>query len=54
MMSEVIETELPEEEDQGDVRLQMGYEIKEPAVPMQEVQDERENYTPGYNLWSRS
>ncbi|PZT56046.1 PolC-type DNA polymerase III [Paenibacillus silvae] len=45
MMSEVVETELPEEEDQGDVRLQMGYEIKEPAVPMQEVQDEEKKIT---------
>lgn len=45
MMSEVTEMEAPEEEEQGDVRLQMGYEIKEPAVPMQEVQDEEKKIT---------
>lgn len=44
MMSEV-ETEMPEEEEQGDVRLQMGYEIKEPPVPMQEIQDEEKKVT---------
>ena len=45
MMSEVTEMEAPEDEDQGDVRLQMGYEIKEPAVPMQDVQDEEKKIT---------
>lgn len=44
MMSEV-DSEMPEEEEQGDVRLQMGYEIKEPAVPMQEIQDEEKKVT---------
>ncbi|MFE6073267.1 PolC-type DNA polymerase III [Paenibacillus sp. NPDC057886] len=44
MMSEV-DSEMPEEEEQGDVRLQMGYEIKEPPVPMQEIQDEEKKVT---------
>ncbi|WP_340016664.1 PolC-type DNA polymerase III [Paenibacillus sp. FSL K6-1318] len=44
MMSEV-DTEIPVDEEQGDVRLQMGYDIKEPAVPMQEIQDEEKKVT---------
>ena len=44
MMSEV-DTEIPVDEEQGDLRLQMGYDIKEPAVPMQEIQDEEKKVT---------
>lgn len=46
-MMTMIEAEaLPEvEEDEGDVRLQMGYEIKEQPVPMQEIQDEEKKVT---------
>lgn len=45
-MMSMIEAEMaPIEEEEGDVRLQMGYEIKEPAVPIQEVQDEEKKIT---------
>ncbi|MEK5058764.1 PolC-type DNA polymerase III [Paenibacillus sp. FSL H7-0326] len=45
-MMSMIEAEMaPVEEEEGDVRLQMGYEIKEPAVPIQEVQDEEKKIT---------
>lgn len=46
-MMTMIEAEaLPEvEEDEGDVRLQMGYEIKEQPVPIQEIQDEEKKVT---------
>lgn len=45
-MMESIESEMPPaDEDEGDVRLQFGYDIKEPAVPMQEIQDEEKKVT---------
>lgn len=33
------------DEDAGDVRLQVGYDIKEPPVPIQEIQDEEKKIT---------
>lgn len=46
-MMTMIEAEaLPEvEEEEGDVRLQMGYEIKEQPIPIQEIQDEEKKVT---------
>ncbi|MEN1984928.1 PolC-type DNA polymerase III [Paenibacillus hubeiensis] len=45
MRAAAVESEMPEEEDQGELRLQMGYEIKEPPVPMQDIQDEEKKVT---------
>lgn len=45
-MMTMIEAEMaPVEEEEGDVRLQMGYEIKEQAVPMKDIQDEEKKVT---------
>lgn len=45
-MMESMETEMPlADEEEGDVRLQFGYEIKEQPVPIQEIQDEEKKVT---------
>ncbi|MGG4212249.1 PolC-type DNA polymerase III [Paenibacillus sp. FSL L8-0638] len=45
-MMESMESEMPPlDEEEGDVRLQFGYDIKEPAVPMQDIQDEEKKVT---------
>ncbi|WP_454190604.1 PolC-type DNA polymerase III [Paenibacillus sp. Marseille-Q7038] len=45
-MMTMIEAEMaPLEEEEGDVRLQMGYEIKEQPVPIKDIQDEEKKVT---------
>ncbi|GIP43777.1 DNA polymerase III PolC-type [Paenibacillus sp. J45TS6] len=45
-MMTMIEAEMaPVEEEEGDVRLQMGYEIKEQPVPIKDIQDEEKKVT---------
>lgn len=45
-MMESMEAEMPPaDEEEGDVRLQFGYEIKEQPVPIQEIQDEEKKVT---------
>ncbi|WP_283246403.1 PolC-type DNA polymerase III [Paenibacillus sp. Marseille-Q4541] len=45
-MMTMIESEMaPIDEEEGDVRLQMGYDIKEQPVPIQEIQDEEKKIT---------
>ncbi|MFB5759687.1 PolC-type DNA polymerase III [Paenibacillus medicaginis] len=45
-MMESMETEMPlADEEEGEVRLQFGYEIKEQPVPIQEIQDEEKKVT---------
>ncbi|MDO7905793.1 PolC-type DNA polymerase III [Paenibacillus sp. JX-17] len=45
MMESIVAEQVPVDEDQGDVRLQIGYDIKEPPVPIQEIQDEEKKIT---------
>lgn len=53
-MMESMESEMPPlDEEEGDVRLQFGYDIKEPAVPMQDIQDEEKKspYKEQSSVW---
>lgn len=45
LMSSLEAESLAEEQEEGEVRLQVGYEIKEQPVPIQEIQDEEKKIT---------